>query len=213
MYTTRPMHWIESNLPILQALSGLMAACMTLVLIALTCVYARANWKTMRLMEADIRFRTEPIPKITLRLAHKASAMETSLAQQKTVKVCITTSNAPLVIKDLQLSVSFRSGAHKDFHLPVAGMIRLPIGDEYDLDTEIVAAESVDHWSVNLDYWDLTGKIEYRTWFGPGGATFSYGPKGSTTIRKALLYRWHRFRGREPVIVGHGEVRTTARHN
>src|ERR1700689_4261550 len=124
------MQWVESHLAILQALSGLMAACMTLVLILLTCVYARANWKTMRLMEADFRFRTEPIPKITLRLAHTASPMETSLAQHKTVKVCITTSNAPLVIKDLLLSVSFKSGAHKDFHLPVAGMVRIPLGDE-----------------------------------------------------------------------------------
>jgi len=205
------MHWVEGHIAVLQALSGLTAALMTLVLIALTCVYARANWKTMRLMEADIRFRTEPIPKVSLRLVNKASPMETSLAQHKTVNVCVTTSNAPLVIKHLTMSVSFRSGVHKDYHLPVSGMIRLPIGDEYDLDTEILATESVDHWSVNLDYWDLTGKIEYRTWFGPNGATYSYGPKGATTLRKTVLYHWHRLRGRDPVIVGHGEVRTTAR--
>lgn len=205
------LHWVETHPVLIQALSSLVVAGMTLVLIALTCVYARANWKTMRLMEADIRFRTEPIPKVALRFMNAASPMETSLSPQKTVKVCLTTSNAPLVIKDLRLSVSFKSGAHNDFHLPVAGMIRLPLGDEYEVDTEIVAAESMDHWSVNLEYWDLTGKIEYRTWFGPNGTTYSYGPKGATSLKNALLYRWHRWRGREPVIVGHGEVHATHR--
>lgn len=205
------MHWIDTHPALLQALSSLIVACMTLVLIAVTSVYARANWKTMRLMEADIRFRTEPIPKVALRLAAAASAMETSLGREKLVKVCITTANAPLVIKDVRLSVSFKSGAHRDFHSPVAGMIRLPVGDEYELDTEIVANESIDHWSVNLDYWDLTGKIEYRIWFGPNGTTFSYGPKGYTSLRNAVLYRWHRLRGRDPIIVGHGEVHTATR--
>lgn len=206
------MNWIEAHPAVLQALSSLIIAFMTVVLIAVTCVYARANWKTMRLMEADIRFRTEPIPRVTLRPAPSDSAMQTSMGKEMSLKVCITTSNAPLVIKECLLSVSFQSGAHKDFHSPMGGMVRIPVGEEYELDTEIVATEPIDHWSVNLDYWDLTGRIEYRVWFGPNGATFSYGPKGYTSLRNAFLYRWHRFRGRDPIVVGHGEVHATVRH-
>jgi len=205
------MNWIEAHPAALQALSSLVIAFMTVVLIAVTCVYARANWKTMRLMEADIRFRTEPIPKVTLRMARSTAAMQTSVGQEQSLRICITTSNAPLVLKECLLSVSFKSGAHKDFHSPLGGMVRIPLGEEYELDTEIVSEEFMDHWSVNLDYWDLTGKIEYRGWFGPNGATFSYGPKGYTSLRNAFLYRWHRFRGRDPIVVGHGEVHAATR--
>ncbi len=207
------LHWIETHPVLIQALSSLVVVGMTLVLIALTCVYARANWKTMRLMEADIRFRTEPIPKVSLEVMDvKPLGGHAQSSGGKTVRLIFTTANAPLVIKDLRLSVSFQSGAHRDFHLPVRGMIRLPLGDEYDLDTEIKASEPVDHWSLNLDYWDLTGKIEYRTWFGPHGSTYSYGPKGSTSLRKTLSYHWHRIRGHEPIVVGHGEVHPSSRN-
>jgi hypothetical protein len=206
------LHWIESHPGLLQALSSLVVAGMTLVLILLTSVYARANWKTMRLMEADIRFRTEPIPHVELKAVDApASAMKSSFGNrspgEKILKLIFTTANAPLVLKDVRLSVSFQSGAHKDFNLPVNGMIRLPVGEEYDLDTEISADEPVDHWGLNLDYWDLSGRIEYRSWFGPNGGTLSYGPKGSTSIKMSLLYYWHRLRGRDPVVPGHGEFR------
>lgn len=208
------LHWIETHPVLVQALSSVVVAGLTLVLIALSCVYARANWKTMRLMEADIRFRTEPIPKVSLEIAdHKTENGDPQASVGKTVRLIFTTANAPMVIKDLRLSISFQSGAHKDFHLPVRGMVRLPLGDEYDLDTEIPALEPVEHWSLNLDYWDLTGKIEYRTWFGPNGSTFSYGPKGATSLRKTLSFHWHRIRGHEPVVVGHGEIHTASRNH
>jgi hypothetical protein len=211
------LHWIEVHPGLLQALSSLVVAVMTLVLILLTSVYARANWKTMRLMEADIRFRTEPIPRVDLEASDvPASAGSSSKGNrapgEKTLKLRFTTSNAPMVLKDVRLSVSFQSGAHKDFNLPVNGMIRLPVGEEYDLDTEIPATEPVDHWGLNLDYWDLSGRIEYRSWFGPNGGTLSYGPKGSTSLSMSFRYYWHRLRGRDPVGLGGGHAHGEFRH-
>jgi hypothetical protein len=211
------MHWIETHPGLLQALSSLVVAGMTLVLIFLTSVYARANWKTMRLMEADIRFRTEPIPRVDLEIADAVSSSgigptSNRVPGEKNLKLIFTTANAPMVLKDVRLSVSFQSGAHKDFHLPVNGMIRLPVGEEYDLDTEIPATEPVDHWGLNLDYWDLSGRIEYRSWFGPNGGTLSYGPKGSTSLGMSLRYYWHRLRGRDPAGIGGGRTHGEFRH-
>jgi hypothetical protein len=66
MTVMHPLHWVYVNREMLQALSGVIIAVLTIILIVLNTIYVTANWKTMRLMEADVRFRLRPIPQFSL---------------------------------------------------------------------------------------------------------------------------------------------------
>src|ERR1700691_4041078 len=101
-----PLHWVYNNREFLQAISGVAIGLLTLVLIALNIVYVRSNWKTMRLMEADLRFRTKPLPGLTVVLrnieARRVNSIEVRRVCQWTVR--ITATNAPMRMLQLLMA-------------------------------------------------------------------------------------------------------------
>ena len=104
-----PVNWIQAHQNELQAISGLAIAVLTIVLIIVTAIYARANWLTMRLMAADVKFRTKPIPRLGLIAVKSWSA-----AGLQPWLVTLRTEHAPLCL--IALSVQFVTGAVQREH-------------------------------------------------------------------------------------------------
>ena len=83
---------------------GYVTAALTLVLILITAIYATANWRTVRLMEADLRFRTQPIPTAQLEVA------VTQPSQRLLFHLSVWTSSAPLRIEMVHVHMRFEKG-------------------------------------------------------------------------------------------------------
>src|ERR1700730_5606040 len=97
------VNWINQNQSFLQTISSALVALLTLVLIVITIIYVRANWRVMKIMETDLRYRTKPLPSLVV---------ETKAADiGYPYRLTITAMNAPLRFLELKL-VFF----HEDLH-------------------------------------------------------------------------------------------------
>jgi hypothetical protein len=158
-----PFHWIYNNRELLQAISGLAIVGLTFVLIVLNTVYVRANWKTMRLMEADVRFRLKPIPHVGVA---PSSAWDHPGDQVWTLTV--RCDHAPMVL--MATSIRFSIGGGKEFehfHVFNGETIHPQTGRQYDLTIKMPAPAQT--WSLDLYYRDLSQLLDYGTVFGPTG--------------------------------------------
>jgi hypothetical protein len=100
-------YWPHPNtMTLVQTATAVIVAVLTLVLIVLNIIYVRANWRVMRLMETDLRFRTRPIPSFTLENPTEAHGWYG-------FKVLVSASNAPMRL--LELVLKFH---HADVHVP-----------------------------------------------------------------------------------------------
>ena len=52
------MDWIIKNQVLLSALTNVILAALTALLVLINIFYVRASWKMMRLMESDVKIRT-----------------------------------------------------------------------------------------------------------------------------------------------------------
>lgn len=152
------MNWIYQHREVLQALSSLTIACLTVVLIILTALYARANWRVMRLMEADLRFRTLPI----LRLGIESHLLA---GQQHNWNIEIGNRGAPCCILAIRVTAIFSDrSSHTDnaaFNVPPI----LTQTEEYHTAGKLPPHKvPIEFWTT-LRHGDLIGAFEYEDSF------------------------------------------------
>jgi hypothetical protein len=176
-----PLHWIYVNREFLQSLGSLTTALLTICLIILNGIYVRANWKTMRLMEADVRFRLKPIPHLGLEFIHppKGDVHEFYLT--------LRAEHAPmcLIALDLNVAVGRESTAH-------TLTFNQEIVDNTTISTKTYGIKlpgSATAWLATLFYRDLSGFLDYATHFNEKGFVGE-----GTTVNRHTLYNRTRFR-------------------
>ena|SRR5215472_17837952 len=152
--TMHPLHWVYANRDFLQALSGLAIVALTLVLLLLNIIYVRANWKTMQLMENDLRFRIKPMPKFEMSICQKDAFLEYQLS--------ISTFNAPLRFQTLWLRFPQRDRrhTHKVFVQVQNRVLRLE--ETYAFKGEFAPGAKTDEWLADLTYQDMAGLYTYQ---------------------------------------------------
>ena len=156
------LSWLATHGNEIQALSGLAIAIFTLVLLLVTGVYVRANWKIMNLMEADLRYRTKPIPDVKV----ETSALGSHDWFHYTIT--IRTTNAPLRFDSLECGFLQSGTPPKHRHIetfPYIGARVLRTKEEYSHSAKFFPADPIESWNVTLTYSDLTGRVHYRNTF------------------------------------------------
>ena len=151
------MKWIAAHQAELQALSGLAITFLTIILICLNAIYVRANWKTMRLLDADLRFRTRPVPSVDATLA--TVGMTTNMVFMGTIK----TSNAPMRVDEITIELNLPSGRTESRSLSSYRGRVLNNNEEIRLGERFESNEVADNWNLELVYNDLAGLQTYRT--------------------------------------------------
>jgi hypothetical protein len=158
------MLWITCHLQELQAISALVIAFLTLILIVMTGFYATANWRTMRLMNADVRFRLKPIPHVGLNAS--SPWKETGQDWILTVRC----EHAPMVL--LGIEIAFHIGGGKQFehfHSFKTGETVHPQQSAHGYDLDIKLPASAKSWIMDFSYRDLSGLLYYTTTFDANG--------------------------------------------
>lgn len=176
-----PLHWIYINRDFLQALSGLTIAVLTIVLIFLNVIYVRANWKTMRLMEADVRFRLKPIPHIGLQFLSRPG-------RNYEFYLTVRAEHAPmrLVGADVHVAMGSESKTHTvTFNQEIIDTTTA-MTKTYEM--ELPRTVTITTWQVTLFYRDLSGFLDYATDFDAKGFIGD-----RTTIDRHSLYNKTRF--------------------
>ena len=173
------MRWIAGHPTELQALSSIALTLLTFVLIVLTGIYARANWRTMRLVEADIvRFRTQPIPAADITIATMGMRRDLLFI------VVISTANAPLRLENVSIFLTFADESTHVHSFTFEGYRTIPVGDSVDLRGNYAAKVVVKKYHTTITYRDLGGSIRYMTTVVP--APFPPGESGETITTKVL---------------------------
>jgi hypothetical protein len=177
------MRWITCHQAELQAISGLAIVFLTVVLIVLNFFYTRANWKTMRLVDADVRFKLKPIPHFGLDFLH-----DPTKGTKREFIITLRAEHAPMRLTGVDLF--FGMGSESKNHL-------LTFAQEVVDENAQTRTYSVDlpkpvtTWAATLYYRDLSGYLDYATSFGEKG----YVGEGTTIDRHAIVNRL-RFRYR-----------------
>jgi hypothetical protein len=175
------VNWIYRHQNELQAISGLAVALLTLVLIIVTGVYATANWRTMRLVEADVRFRVRPVPRLGLAAANAWNSPNGQLwiltLRSEHALLCLVAANIRFAV----------GGGHEVeyFHSFNGEVIDLAASFQHSFEIKMPAASST--WILELYYRDHGGLLDYATTFGPGG----FVAEGPAINRKTF---WNRIR-------------------
>jgi hypothetical protein len=152
-----PLHWIYNNREFLQAISGIVIGLLTVILIILNTIYVRANWKTMRLMEADLRFRTKPLPSVVV-----------TMDVNEATGICLwslklTATSAPMRV--LQLTVSFKQKEHVHReHIRIENMV-LRVNENYSANDQFHYGDPPTQWQAELTYADVADLMRYRANF------------------------------------------------
>src|ERR1700722_10530389 len=162
---------------------GYITAVFTLVLIVITAIYATANWRTVRLMEADLRFRTQPIPTVQLNVVKVYDHLQ--------LEVTIETASAPLRIE--MVHVHFRSEKGTtltSLFLSLRGKY-LPVGETVRVrDTFKPNQGALTDSHVILTYSDLAGLFRYQSTFMPDASiTTNAYPMNTASIFKGWRTR------------------------
>jgi hypothetical protein len=74
---------------------------LTFALVLISAFYAYANYATMRIMEADVRSRTQPLPIANITVARLGASSDWMVTGE------ISTSNAPMLISAVYVSLYF----------------------------------------------------------------------------------------------------------
>jgi hypothetical protein len=157
----RTMKWLVDHQVAVQAFSAVVITFLTIVLIILNVVYTRANWRIMRMMDADIRFKTQPIPAADVSVA--TMGMRTELL----FIVIISTANAPLRLEEVSVFLTFADKTQHRHVFPFDGYRIVPIGDNVQLQDKYPATEFVTDYHTTVTYQDLGGSTRYITTFIP----------------------------------------------
>lgn len=148
---------------------------LTFALMGITGFYAWSNYRVMRIMEADFRARTQPIPKLGIYLGHNPK-----VGSHCGVHVTVRTENAPMKLKEISVMV-----LHQNDEVSWAECI---IGDPRII-SPLTAAEfkasynscgKQVEWRAIIVYTDLAESLEYHTKVSEKGfsLTTAYDPPG-----------------------------------
>jgi hypothetical protein len=156
------MKWIVEHQLEVQAFSAIGTILLTFALIVITGFYAWANWKTMRLMEADVRFRLKPVPHLGIK------GMGTFLAagtQEYTVH--IRSVHAPLRL--VALSAVFKTPKGKTEEHRQTFNRQIVSETPFESQLHVHVDQPPSSWVVTLYYHDLSGFLDYATTFNEQG--------------------------------------------
>jgi hypothetical protein len=161
---------------------GYITAALTLVLILITAIYATANWRTVRLMEADLRFRTQPIPTAQLEVA------VTQPSQRLLFFLSVWTSSAPLRIEMVHVHMRFEKGVSLSTLFPSLRGKYLAVGEMTTAqDTFDPTQGAFVDSHVILTYQDLAGLFRYQSTFMlDGRVTTTAYPMNTAPIFRGL---------------------------
>lgn len=180
------MTWIVEYQQALQAIAGIAVSVLTLVLIVLTGIYVRANWRTMRLLEADIRHRTQPLPRMVLRIDQYGAARE--LAQ---LVIIITTENAPLCLSGIYAEISNDQQQQIYEGNIFQGKRIVAVDETVQFVERIQSGAPAPSWRVHVDYTDLSQLTSFVSIFGHGGQLET---RRTSTRPSAMRLIWNKWK-------------------
>lgn len=156
----------------LAALSNPALALLTFILIVVTAFYARANWRVMRLMEADLRFKIEPVPSINI------DPITDGHMHVRGINVRIKVLNAPLRLICVTVFTDPSKKDLKDRHFNL-DRYPVPIGDVFTVEHFFLTTLTPEsRWYVIVEYDDLPGIKRYvKTITGRGTNTDEHSGK------------------------------------
>jgi hypothetical protein len=150
------MHWIHCHQAEIQAISAAVTAFLTLALIIVTAIYVGVNYKTMRLLTTDLRYKAQPIPLFNITVG--------TVGMSKNILVIgrIGTASAALRVESVSLHVAFES---KSESKPIRRLIDRVIvpGDEMGFQENFDSTEEFKGFSIMVVYRDLIGLMRYTT--------------------------------------------------
>jgi len=153
------MKWMSQNAALL---ISIVSAVLTAVIALFTIAYTRANWRSMRAMEADFRYRSKPLPRLKLTTTLKDNGWFKFV-------VDVTTAQAPLRFFSLNLWFVHEGGSgHRHRHqetMQVQNSV-LHLDETYEQEGEFFPGAPITDWQAELVYSDLTPlPISYRARF------------------------------------------------
>jgi hypothetical protein len=140
-----------------QAVSSMVTTMLTFFLILITIIYVRANVRSTKAIETDLKFRTKPLPALTLNRVDSVSGF-------LKYKVEVTTEHAPLRFRSIVLKFRQKDGHVHENHLQVANFV-LRITETYSLVQEFCPGAPVESWSANLAYADMANLRWYEAFY------------------------------------------------
>lgn len=138
------MNWISQHQNELSALSSVVIAFLTVVLIVITAIYVRANWKMMRLMEADVRLRTLPIIKFNLTLDN----------DHHTVSYALKPLNVPITLLYITIEFIGENGERETSKSNFVGKLLKP-QEEFSIHGSKLNPAPYDYWCAQVTFNDL----------------------------------------------------------
>jgi len=159
------MDWIIKNQVLLSALTNVILAALTALLVLINIFYVRASWKMMRLMESDVKIRTYPRPRVSVKLSKQNANGELNYL------ITVRTANAPMRLTFLQIGIKYSLNVPDDFefeHSEVS-MLRLNpavilVGQEWEYFGSMTSEHKLlDEFSVGMRYTDMAGYEKYET--------------------------------------------------
>jgi hypothetical protein len=158
-------------------------AALTFALMGITAFYAWSNYRVMRIMETDIRARTQPIPKLGVDLN---SSTQPRLHKDTNMTVVIRTENAPMRLKKLSIHPTYIDGqmSHIDCMIGDPRIISPLTAAEFSADYESLGA--VDEWTALIAYTDLGESTEYVMKLNSKGFSLTTMEKAPGAFQKLL---------------------------
>ncbi len=158
------MNWIAEHQQELQAISGLAISFLTLILIIMTGFYATANWRTMRLMNADVRFKLKPIPHVGI-----ATALPWNNPGGQAWILTVRSDHAPMVLIAASINFGFADGTLLEHFHNFKGEAIHEQDNAHQYNFHIKMPAPAQTWILDLYYRDLIGLLDYGTVFDANG--------------------------------------------
>jgi hypothetical protein len=156
-----PIQWVQCHLDQLQAWSSIAIAFLTFALIVLTGIYATANWRTMKLLEKDLRYRSHPIIEGFINVDPKIYGVD-EIKFEGVVKA----THAPVLILSAKASFVFSDNTSlASAELGPGGPVPLGLDSKAHLASTVRHNQLPDDWSLLVRYSDLAGEREYEAKF------------------------------------------------
>jgi hypothetical protein len=177
------MKWIAEHQQELQAISGLAISFLTLILIIMTGFYATANWRTMRLMNADVRFRLKPIPHVGI-----AFALPWNNPGGQIWILTIRCDHAPMVLIGVSIHFAFADGKQLEHFHNFNGETIHEQGNAHQYNLHIKMPAPAQTWILDLYYRDLSGLLDYATVFNAQGFVSDLTTIDRKTLRNRVRF-------------------------
>jgi hypothetical protein len=149
--------WLNANQGAVQALSSIVTAIVTIFLFLITSVYVRATLRSTKAIEADLKFRTKPLPNVAM------TKLEGSGSEYR-FKIEVTTLNAPLRFRSLAVKFEQEDKHEYKLEFPVAHFV-LRLGEMYESEQGFYPGTPVQTWRATLIYTDLANLRSYEARF------------------------------------------------